>query len=86
MTLNVIVNNVVAVDREVSHGPGRTADNFEKMSGFSREKCHGVILGNGQALMLDRTISSVRKSSAQDIGSVLADIQREHVVYWQDLY
>ncbi len=86
MTLNVIVNNVVAVDREVSHGPGRTTDNFEKMSDFSREKCHGVVLGNGQALMLDRAISSVRRSSAQDVDALLADVQREHVAYWQEVY
>ncbi len=86
MTLNVIVNNVVAVDREVSHGPARTTDNFEKILPFSRDKGHGVIIGTGQALMLDRGISAIRRSSAQDVDGLMKDLQESHAAHSAAVY
>lgn len=72
MTLNVIINNMVAVDSEVSHGgSSRTTDNFQKSEIFTGDKYHGIIIGCGYGIVLQDAISLIRRTST---GHNLADL------------
>lgn len=62
MTLNVVVQNMVAVDSELSYQGARTSDDFEKSELFSNENYHGALLGNGGAFFLLDAISFIRGS------------------------
>jgi hypothetical protein len=46
MTLNIIINNIVAVDSQVSMRM-RTSNDATKIQEFSGDRYHGVLIGNG---------------------------------------
>ncbi|MEK6845125.1 MAG: hypothetical protein AABY26_00080, partial [Nanoarchaeota archaeon] len=76
MTLNVIVNNMVAVDSEVTMHGARTSDDFKKSELLSRESYHGVLVGNGSGFNLLEAISLIRKSSEADLDSVMKSLEQ----------
>ncbi len=75
MTLNVIVQNMVAVDSEQSFSGSRTSDDVEKSEIFSGESYHGVLVGNGRANVLVDTFSLVRQSNNSTLNSLLEEIK-----------
>lgn len=66
MTLNLIVNNMVAVDSEISSGY-RTTDDWKKIELFERDGYHGAVIGNGNGLTLLDAQATIRASSASSV-------------------
>ncbi len=67
MTLNVIIQNMVAVDSEISIGRGRTCDDSEKSEIFSKKNYCGVLIGNGSAKLFHDAVLFVRNSQEPEI-------------------
>lgn len=74
MTLNIILNQFVAVDSEGSMG-GRTSDNFEKSEIIKEGDFHGVLIGNGSSLTLQNAILIARESPAKTPYELMEKIQ-----------
>jgi hypothetical protein len=76
MTLNVIVNNYVAVDSQVSIRQ-RTSDDWKKSEKFEGEKYHGILIGNGQGLQLLKGEKFVRHNNAENIDLLMNKLESE---------
>tara|TARA_Y100000310_G_scaffold324031_1_gene385344 strand:+ start:18260 stop:19186 length:927 start_codon:yes stop_codon:yes gene_type:complete len=78
MTLNVVVNNIVAVDSQVSLGQ-RTVDDVNKSQKFSNEKYHGILLGNGEGLQVMRGMAFVRHNKADSIDLLVQMLEQDQL-------
>ncbi len=76
MTLNVIVQNMVAVDSEVSYQhTQRTTDDAEKSELFQRSNYHGILIGNGSSYNIRDAMLFVRKSSEGELENMLHNLK-----------
>lgn len=76
MTLNVIVQNMVAVDSELSMYGQRTSDDFEKSESFTHKNYQGILIGNGSAFILLDAISFVRHQVQPDLVKLMGDLEQ----------
>lgn len=76
MTLNVIVENMVAVDSEVSFHNQRTSDDYEKSEVFDRENYKLVIIGNGSGLTLLDAVSFIQKDTSEGADSLIIGLEK----------
>ncbi len=75
MTLNVIIQNFVAVDSEVSIDRNRTSDDVEKSEIFDRKNYCGVLIGNGAAKLFHDAVLFVRNSDEPDFETLLKKLE-----------
>ncbi len=75
MTLNVIIENFVAVDCEVSTVQ-RTSDDVEKSEIFTTPNAWGVLVGNGHPYVLQNAISFLRETAEIDLPQLMINLER----------
>ena len=86
MTLNVIVNNMVAVDSEVSHHGARTTDNYEKSTIINANNYHGIIIGNGSGITLLDAISHAERAEYTTLAELAEGIKNNLALSWDNKY